>query len=75
MQLTFEEGTAPTNRISNAPLAFQYVAHVPDRQIVSSFRILCKYVFELLRQKAAFVIVRSSVTTVLIPMHILEEKA
>jgi len=75
IQLTFEEGTTPTNRVSNAPLAFQHIAYVPDRQIVSSFRILRKYVFEPLRQKAALVIVRSGVTTMLIPMHILEEKA
>jgi len=75
IRLAFEEGTAPTNRVSNTPLALQHVAHIPDRQIVSAFRILREYVFKLLRQKAAFVIVRSGVTTMLIPMHILEEKA
>jgi len=75
IRLTFEEGTTPTDRVGNAPLALQHIAHIPDRQIVSSFRIFREDVFKLLRQKAAFVIVRSGVTAMLIPMHILEEKA
>ncbi len=74
IRLTLKECTTPTNRISNASLPLEHIAHVPDGQIVPSLCIFRKYVFEFLRQKAPFGIVRSSVTAMLVLVHIHKEQ-
>lgn len=73
--LTFEERAAPADWIRDAALAFEHVAHIPDCQVIPSFRILREDIFEPLRYKSTFRIVRSGVASMLVLMYVFQKDA
>lgn len=70
--LTLKEGTAPSNWISDQPLALHQIHDVPYRQVVSTFGILGEHVLELLWNETTFGVVGSSVAAMFILVNVLD---
>jgi hypothetical protein len=70
--LTLENRTTPTNWIRHIALSFQHIDRVPECKVIPPIRVLCEYFFKLLRDISALVIIRSRISSMFRPVHVLE---
>lgn len=69
---TFNRNGCPAKRICQQSLTLEHIEYIPYGDIVLIVRVLGEHVFKLLRHKATFIVVCSTITSMLTLVNVFE---